>query len=220
MNELKFEELMNLYFDREISVDELKQLKKELGANADLKREFKIHYRLHRAACSVLSNRESSALKRAKCEINYSSHKPSVAFGLVMAACFLILLTTTTLVIRDTDRKLSTKVSMPLTQMYGITDRKPDNLPIQENFSSQLGLAGLTSDIVPSDYRFSLTEMRALRQKEIHFQSMIEQMNPYEDYSTKFESSFIESAMRTNYEKPGSSGYWPAGFKNSLASFE
>ncbi len=214
MSESKFEELTNLYFDQEISVDDLKQLKRELSSNADLRLEFEARYRLHRAACSVLSSRESIASKRTCSVIDRSFYKPSMAFGLAMAACFLVLLTTATFVIRST----SSDSSRSLAQVYGATDKKTVDSLLQENLVSKLRLAGRAPNIVSVDPHLSRIDTRALQQKEVDLQRMIEQMNRYNTYSAKPEPSFMEPVL-SSYDT-SSSSYWPTGFKSSLASFE
>ena len=223
MNESEFEELTNLYFDREISDAELKCLKKELAANVNRRHEFKSRYRLHKATCSALSGvgmRLSDRIISKSTETNRTEYHPSLKFGLAMAACLLVLLTTSILIMRESVNDVDTflaETSGVTDEAYDAANPKPD-LPFKGNLSSQLRLAGLTPDIVPANQQLSRVDTEALRQREAHLQNVIEKIDQYKVYSAISRPQLVEYAER-NYEAD-SSNYWPKGFKSSLASFK
>ena len=223
MNESKFEELVNLYFDREISGVELEYLKKELVARADRKREFQIRYRLHQATCSALStemvtvSEEGAAIAQATGRSRYTS---SLMLSLGMAACFLVLLTTSILIMRESASNQDifiAETSNTPGEVRSIENQETD-LPLQGSLSSQLRLAGLTPDLVPSNQKLSRVDTEALRQRAANLQGMIKQIDRYKLYSAMPEQPLVESLDRT-YETSNTSWSMPTGFKSSLASF-
>ena len=64
MTDEKFTELVNLYFDKEISADELKQLKSEVAACPHRKQAFAERYRLDRAMRLALEPERSQRRRR------------------------------------------------------------------------------------------------------------------------------------------------------------
>ena len=225
MNESKFEELVNLYFDREISGVELECLKKELAARADRRREFQLRYRLHQATCSALST-EMIAFPEKGASIDQTTGRSRYTSSLMlrsgMAACFLVLLTTSIFIMRDSANKADTfiaKTSNTTSEMRSMENQKPD-LPLQGSLSSQLRLAGLTPDLAPSNQEISRIDTEALRQRAANLQGMIKQIDRYKVYSAIPEQPLVESFGRS-YETSSSSPWsMPASFKSSLASFK
>lgn len=225
MNESKFEELVNLYFDREISGAELECLKKELAARADRRREFQLRYRLHQATCSALSTetilfpRKSESIGQAT---GRSRHTSSLMLGLGMAACFLVLLTTSILIMRESANKADTFIARTLntpSEARSIENQEPD-LPLQGSLSSQLRLAGLTPDLAPPNQELSRIDTEALRQRSANLQGMIKQIDRYKLYSAMPEHPLVESFGRSYETSSNSSWTMPASFKSSLASFK
>ena len=223
MNKSEFEELINLYFDREISAKELKCLKKELATNASRRHEFKFRYHLHQATCSVLSAEDvrfSGQAIAKNLAADQAKYRPSLTFGLGMAACLLVLLTTSILIMREPTNESDTfvvKTSNSPEEVRSVENQALD-IQFQKNLSSQLRLAGLTPDIAPSNQQFSRVDTEALQKRDTHLQDIIEQMNRYRTYSAVLQPQLVESSGRT-YESPSSS-QWPKGFKSSLASFK
>ena len=85
MSDEKFTELVNLYFDKEISAEDLKWLKSEIAARPDRKRAFAERRRLHQAMRMALkpersrSGRRSSQSRRSSS--TRSRSKPRSAAG-------------------------------------------------------------------------------------------------------------------------------------------
>lgn len=222
MNESKFEELTNLYFDREISADELKCLKDELAANADRRREFQFRFRLHKATCSALSC-ENAALSEQSSERpanDRPKHLPSLALGFGMAACFLVLLATSIFFMREPLDNADTfvaELSNPADELSYAENQEADS-QFQGSLSSKLRLAGLTPDISSFNQQLSRVDTEALNRRQAHLQDVIKRVNRYQTYSAIPETQLVESFER-NYET-SSDSYWPTGFKSSLASFK
>lgn len=225
MNESKFEELVNLYFDQEISADELKCLKEELAASVDRRREFEVYYRLHQATCSALSKGEQRVSRQTAPEslcANRLTYNPSIAFGLGIAACLLILLTPTFLLMRNFPSNMDTNIAETtdsLVEGYDTVDQETAALPARVSPASELRLAGLATDVAPSDQKFSHVQTEVLQQREVRLQDMIKQMDQYKAYSALSEPHYIEPTVRS-YEAFNDSTRWPDGFNSSLASFK
>lgn len=226
MNESKFEELVNLYFDREISDVELECLKKELAARAGRRREFQLRYRLHQATCSALlaetitlsEEREGVSIAQTTGRSRYT---PSLMLGLGMAACFLVLLTTSILIMRESANKADTfiaKTSNTPEEVRSVENQEPD-LPPQGSLSSHLRLAGLTPDLAPSNQELSRVDTEALRQRAANLQGMIKQIDRYKLYSAIPEQPLVDSFDRTYETSHNTFRSTPASFKSSLASF-
>ena len=218
MNETKFKELVNLYFDREISAAELLSLKKELAEKTDRRREFQSRYRLHRATCSALSLEDNEMPEQTASARRYLL---PILSGLGIAACLLFALATSVLVLDESSEDvglLTVKTSDPLNEVEYSNNEKL-KLSSQSSLSSQLRLAGLTPDIAPSNQQLSAVDVEALRQKEAHLQDVIEQVNNYRTYSAIPEPRLVDSSART-YEA-ALNNYWSTStsFKSSLAGF-
>ena len=223
MNNSKFEELVNLYFDREISGAELECLKEELAANLDRRSEFQLRHQLHRATCSALSSVKTVNFDQAVATPSTTYQRRytlSMLSGLSVAACLLIVFATSILLIREPANDIemvSVKTSNPSDRETQYSENKRLELPLQGSLTSQLRLAGLTPDIVPSNQQLSTVDTEALRQREMHLQNTIEKLDGYGTYSAMPEPQLIESSEPL-YEV-SSDNYWPANFKTSLASF-
>ena len=225
MNNLKFEELINLYFDREISDAELKCLKEELATKVERRREFRARYQLHRATCSALfsENATTSDPSVSTNQTNYRrNYTPSMSMlsGLGIAACFLVVFAASTLVMREpaNDMDTASMKTSDLPDEAQYLENKESELSLPASLSSQLRLAGLTPDIVPSNQQLSAVDTEAFRQREAHLQDVINKVNHYRTSYTEIpELQLTESSERT-YEE-SSYNDWPAGFKSSLASF-
>lgn len=218
MNEAKFQELVNLYFDREISAAELVSLNKELAEKADRRREFQSRHRLHRATCSVLSFEDKAIPVQTASAGRYL---PPVLSGLGIAACLLFVFVTSMLIMRESVEDadlIAAKTSDSLNEVE-YSNNAGLKLSSQGSLSSQLRLAGLTPDIAPSNQQLSVVDTEALRQKEVHLQDVIEQVNNYRTYSAIPEPRLVESSARA-YETT-LSNYWSTStsFKSSLAGF-
>jgi hypothetical protein len=85
MTDDRFTELVNLYFDKEISADDLERLKSEIAARPDRKRAFAERCRLHKAMRMALKPekaqpRSSETRRRVKTsQLERSMRSPDVA---------------------------------------------------------------------------------------------------------------------------------------------
>jgi hypothetical protein len=223
MNKSEFEELVNLYLDREISVVELERLQEELSASDDRRREFQRRYRLHRATCSALSFETATISGQTTSAAQtpyFRRHTPSLFSGLGIAACFLFVFAISLRIMRDPVDKLDTvivKTAEPIDQVQYPETQETTVLSSQGSLSSQLRLAGLTPDIAPSDQQLSTVDAEAIRRREAHLQDVIEKVNDYKMYTAIPNQQLVGSSER-NYEAPSNS-YWPSDFKSSLAVF-
>ena len=224
MNKSKFEELVNLYFDREISDAELECLKEELAAKIDRRREFQSRYQLHRATCSALFSKSATISDPAAAATQTTYQRRytlSMLSGLGLAACFLVVFTASTFFMHGPANDVSNMVSMetldsPDVGVQFLESEEPKE-PLQGNLTSQLRLAGLTPDIVPSNQTLSSVDTEALRKREAHLQNVIDRVNSYRTYSAIPKAQLIEPS-KYSYETSSSSN-WSAGFSTSLASF-
>ena len=219
MNESKFEELVNLYFDREISAAELARLKKELADNEDRRNAFQMRYQLHKATCVALSSESDERVATASVSDRYRiRHSSFLGFGI--AACLLFVFATSLLVTRDSadDVERYTVEARDLSGRALYSENQEPETQSQGSLSSQLRLAGLTPEITPANQSFSRVDAEALRQREARLQDAIEQIDRYKVYSAMPEPQLIRSLERT-YSTSSSSSNWPTGFKSSLASF-
>jgi hypothetical protein len=222
MKESKFEELVNFYFDQEISAEELECLKKELATKVDLRREFQSRYRLHRATCSALSPQNvklSEPVVFTAQKTYQARYMRSIMSGIGFAACLLVVFATSILVMREPASNVDTFVAETLDSSDEVqyVENQEQELQFQGSLTSQLHLAGLTPDLAPSNQLLSRFDADALRQREEHLQDVIEKIDRYKMYSAMPEQRLIEPFERT-YEAPNN--HWPSGFKSSLASFK
>ncbi len=224
MNKSEFEELVNLYFDQEISDVELECLKEELAARVDRRREFQSRYQLHQATCSALFSKSAitSAPTAAATQTTYQRrYMLSMLSGLGLAACFLVVFATSTFLMRGPANYVNNMVSMetsdsPDVGVQSLESEEPKE-PLPGNLTSQLRLAGLTPDIAPSNQTLSSVDTEALREREAHLQGVIERVNSYRTYSAIPKAQLIEPS-EYSYETSSNSN-WSAGFSTSLASF-
>jgi hypothetical protein len=223
MNKSKFEELVNLYFDQEISDAELECLKKELATKSDRRSEFQFRHQLHRATCSALSSVKMIDFERAATASDTTYQRRytlSMLSGLSVAACLLIVFATSILLTRDPANDMDVvyvKTANPSDEETQYSENKKLELPSQGSLTSQLRLAGLTPDIAPSNQQLSAVDTEALRQREMHLRNTIELLDNYETYSAMPESQLIGSSGHI-YEA-SSDIYLSSNFKTSLASF-
>jgi hypothetical protein len=222
MNEAKFTELVNLYFDREISSAEIELLRESLAACPDRKCEFEARYRLHQAmrmavapeALEVAQFRELVAKKTTR-----ASRLTVWVLGSGIAACVTFGVVLLRPVIQESS---SVATAEELTEVArsdmarfaatrGATEARRGSL------ASEWRLMGLTPDMAPAERQLSGVDVEALRQREARRQREIDRMNQYKAYSMMPEPQLFESLQRPDRESQ--TQRWPAGFQSSLASF-
>ena len=221
MKESKFTELVNSYFDREITVAELESLRREIAENPERRRDFEVRYRLHKAMCAALSNDDLGPLQSGS-SIAQRIEQKNVSnwfFGLGMAALFILSFAFSASLFRESNREfqLSDENSLSKSDI----ERNMENQAVREQsrggLASQLRLMGLTPDIVPLKPRLSEVDVESLRQLEIRRQQAIDRINQYKAYSAF-------SKLRSNESLQYSSSVrndqlLPPGFQSTLASF-
>jgi len=224
MNESDFEELVNLYFDREISGTELECLKKELAENADRKSDFQLRYRLHKATCMALCTEGVGVADpciTAARECKPSRTNYTAFFSLGMAACLLFVLTISMLVVRNPandERRFVEKPVEYVGEVVHNAGREPESRFQEEKVSLELQFAEFTNGITSLDPSFRSADTQVLWSKESNLESVMEPIDLYEKrYTLTPESQVLESFKRV--DRASSSGNWPAGFKSTLAGF-
>ena len=220
MNKSKFEELVNLYFDREISAEELDCLREELAARADRRCEFQSYYQLHQATCSALCSEDEKVTDQFVQLVQTDQQKryvPSILFGWGVAACFLAVFATSILFLRessDNTGSIDLEISGSFDESRYLENRNKE-LSSKNLVPSQPRLAGSAPDLTSSDRLLSAVDSELFQQKERYLQGIIKKINNYETYSSMPEQQFLKSS-EDFYE----SNYWATGFKSSLASFK
>ena len=84
MSDFKFEELVNLFLDNELTVGEFELLRAELRLNKERRQTFELYCRMHRASCAALSGQ--CALDRP---LGVSANRPSFTTGIDRKLVFL-----------------------------------------------------------------------------------------------------------------------------------
>lgn len=223
MNEAKFTELVNLYFDREISSTEIELLREELAACPTRKCEFEARYRLHQAmrmavapqALEVAQFRELAAKKTTR-----ASRLTIWVLGTGVAACVSVAFVLLRPVIRESSSVATagepTEVARSDLERFAATQDASESR--RGSLASQLRLMGLTPEIAPVEHQLSSVDVEALRQREARRQHEIDRINQYKAYSAMPEQRLFESLERPTRESQAQQRL-PAGFQSSLASF-
>ena len=220
MNDSKFTELVNAYFDREITFAELECLRKELAANSERRHEFEIRYRLHKAMCAALSVDGIKTTRHDKLIFQKADWTNIFVglFGFGIAACVAVSLILSVSIFRETNSKLQLSNRDLLNRSE--IERYVENRVVREHsrgsLASQLRLMGLTPDIVPDEPQLSNVDMESLRQREILRQRAIDRINQYKMYSTL---SNLKLNASQSSDAETNSQLLPAGFQSTLASF-
>lgn len=225
MNEAKFTELVNLYFDREISSVEIGLLREELAASPVRKNEFEARYRLHQAmrmavapeALEVAQFRELTAKKTTR-----ASRLTIWVLSSGIAACVSVGFVLLRPVLEESSSVASaeelTELARSGMERFAATQEPGESR--RGSLASQLRLMGLTPEIAPVECQLSSVDVEALRQREARRQHEIDRMNQYEAYSAMPEPRLFESLEHPTRESQSQQQQrWPAGFQRSLASF-
>ena len=223
MKESKFTELVNLYFDREISPAEIEMLREELAVCPARKAEFESRYRLHQAMRIAVA---PEALKVAEFGIlaakktSQASRLTAWVLGFGIATC----MTTAFVLLRPVIREASSVASAgELTEMrqsdmkrFAATQGTAGSR--RGSLASQLRLMGLTPELVPLEPQLSSVDVEALLQRETRRQREIDRINQYRAYSAMSEQRLFEPLPSPTREWQPQQR-WPAGFQSSLVSF-
>ena len=223
MKESKFTELVNLYFDQEISSVEIELLREELAVCPARKAEFESRYRLHQAmriavAPEALEVAEFRVLAAKK--TSQASRLTAWLLGFGIATC----MTTAFVLLRPVIREASSVASVgELTEMlqsdmkrFAATQGTAGSR--RGSLASQLRLMGLTPGLAPLEPQLSSVDVEALLQRETRRQREIDRINQYQAYSAMPEQRLFQPLPQAARELQ-SQQRWPAGFQSSLASF-
>lgn len=220
MNEAKFLELANLYFDQEIAPAELEQLRDELARCPARRREFEARYRLHQGmrvalAADVVKNeqRRARAAKKRMQVLRVSAW----ALGSGLAACLALGVLIFRPVVQKPHRTLSAGQYEVLKRVDGDRFAAARAAP-HNSLIAELRLMGLTPDMVPVGRQMQHVDVEAMRQREVSRQRVIERLNQYQAYSAMPETRVFESLPQP-LQRQLPAQRWPAGFQSSLASF-
>ena len=223
MKESKFTELVNLYFDREISSVEIELLREELAVCPARKAEFESRYRLHQAmriavAPEALEVAEFRVLAAKK--TSQASRLTAWLLGFGIATC----MTAAFVLLRPVIREASSVASVgELTEMlqsdmkrFAATQGAAGSR--RGSLASQLRLMGLTPGLAPLEPQLSSVDVEALLQRETRRQREIDRINQYQAYSAMPEQRLFQPLPQPARELQPQQR-WPAGFQSSLASF-
>ena len=223
MKESKFTELVNLYFDQEISSVEIELLREELAVCPARKAEFESRYRLHQAmriavAPEALEVAEFRVLAAKK--TSQASRLTAWLLGFGIATC----MTTAFVLLRPVIREASSVASVgELTEMlqsdmkrFAATQGAAGSR--RGSLASQLRLMGLTPGLAPLEPQLSSVDVEALLQRETRRQREIDRINQYQAYSAIPEQRLFQPLPQAARELQPQQR-WPAGFQSSLASF-
>ena len=228
MKEAKFTELVNLYFDREISSVEIELLREELAVCPARKAELESRFQLHRAMCIAVA---PEALKVAEFRV-LAAKKTSQASRLTawllgcgiaasVGAAFVLL----NPVIREASSVASAEEHTEMLQaemlrsdMKRFAATQGTGAARRGSFASQLRLMGLTPELAPLEPQLSSVDLEALLQRETRRQREIDCINQYQAYSAMPEQRLFEPLQQPTRELQPQQR-WPAGFQSSLASF-
>lgn len=222
MNETKFTELVNAYFDREITDAELASLRQELTANAKRRQEFKTRYYLHKATRAALSVESVSNVKLNESAVAQGSDGtdfPGWFLGFGIAACVMLSFFLSVSLFNEPARvesQFSGKNPLTDSDIERYVENQMSREQLRGSLASQLRLVGLTPDIAPSKPQLGEVDMESLLQSELRRQRAIDRINPYKVYSAH---SKLQSDESLRYPNEGNNQYQTAGFKSSLASF-
>jgi len=223
MKESKFTELVNLYFDQEISSVEIELLREELAVCPARKAEFESRYRLHQAmriavAPEALEVAEFRLLAAKK--TSQASRLTAWVLGFGIATC----VTAAFVLLRPVIREASSVASVgELTEMlqsdmkrFAATQGAAGSR--RGSLASQLRLMGLTPGLAPLEPQLSSVDVEALLQRETRRQREIDRINQYQAYSAIPEQRLFQPLPQAARELQPQQR-WPAGFQSSLASF-
>lgn len=222
MNEIKFTELVNAYFDREITDAELASLRQELATNAKRRQEFKTRYYLHKATRAALSVESVSKVKLNESAFAQEGDGTNFSgwfLGFGMAACIMLSFFLSVSLFNestDVEPQFSSKDSLNESDIERYVESQMSREQLRGSLASHLRLVGLTPDIAPPKPQLGEVDMESLRQSEMRRQRAIERINPYKAYSVH---SKLQSDESLRYSNTGNNQYQTAGFKSSLASF-
>jgi hypothetical protein len=223
MNDAKFTELVNLYFDREITSGDLEWLQQELAANPTRKREFEARFRLHKAMRMAVAPEVEEVARFSELgarKATRASRLTALVFGSGIAACAAVGFVLLKPVIRESEAVTTTDdipgMARSDMQRFAATQGLPKSR--RGSLASHLRLLGLTPEMAPAERQLSGVDHEALRQREVRRQYEIDRINQFKAFSAMPEPRLFES-LDDSPTRETQTQRWPTGFKSSLASF-
>ena len=223
MKESKFTELVNLYFDQEISSVEIKLLREVLAVCPVRKADFESRYRLHQAMRIAVA---PEALKAAEFRIlaakNISqvSRLTALILGFGITACVSAVFILLRPVIQEVSSvaAIGEQTEMLQSDMKRFATNSGLDGARRGSLASQLRLMGLTPALAPLKPQLSTVDVEALLQREARRQREIDRINQYQAYSAMPEQRLFQPLPQAARELQPPQRR-PVVFQSSLASF-
>lgn len=221
MNNAQFTELVNMYFDREISTVEVDLLRAALRVSEQRRAEFEARYRLHQAMQIALEPevRKVEKSRELLAESKLRASRTTVCvLSSGLAACLLLGVAFFRPAITESSVLASgegisevdhTDIKRYAAMRDAIKSRRG-------SLASQFRLMGLTPDMAPAVRELDRVDLEAMRHREAIRQLEIDRINQYKSYSTLSDPRLLET-LDPVIESPKKR--WPAGFHSSLVSF-
>ncbi len=222
MNEAQFTELVNSYFDQELSSREVEWLGDELAGNPDRRREFEARYRLHqgmRVALAADALKVEQLRARAVRKTFHAARLGVWVLGSGVAACVTlgVLVLSPALQEAAGDVTADGGAEMARVDMDRFAATRAAGEARRGSLISELRLMGLTPEMAPVGRQLRNVDVEAMRQRQASRKRVIDRIDQYKAYSAMPESQLFESLGRPTRESAAQR--WPAGFHSSLASF-
>lgn len=231
MNEEKFNELVDLYLDREITEADAALLRSELE-RSDLRREYFESQRcFHQAMRSALR----ASLNPELSNLEATPPANRILFPLVclstLAACVALALVSfgpqfvenkmlasgSDEGIEALDPVLAEEVEISPEQLLRYLEQRELEQRRQATLTAQLRLMGMTPEVLPADRQLQNVDLQAHHKAVAIKQDHTEHLERLVRLSPIPETPVMQSRSMPNYANTGST--WPAGFRSSLASF-
>lgn len=223
MNDARFTELVNLYFDQEITSGELELLREALADSPTRKCEFEARYRLHQAMQMAVAPqaREFDQFRELVAKKTTRASRLTVwVLGSGVAACVTFGVVLLRPVLQEPSSVASTEelTDVDRSDMARFAATQARTELRRGSLASELRLMGLTPEMAPAERELSGVDVEALRQREARRLDEIDRINQYKAYSAMPEPQLFES-LEQNPARESQAQRWPTGFKASLANF-
>ncbi|MBT4757364.1 MAG: hypothetical protein HOO08_03110 [Opitutae bacterium] len=223
MNESKFTELVNLYFDQEISSVEIESLREELAVCPARKAEFASRYRLHQAICIAVAPEASRVAELRVLTAKKTSQASRLTLWLLgfgIAGCVSVAFVLFSPVIREASSVAPSEELAEVLQsdMKCFAATQGAGGSRRGSLASQLRLMGLTPALAPLKPQLSTVDVEALLQREASRQREIDRLSQYQAYSAMPEQRLFEPLPQAARVLQ-SPQLRPAVFQSSLARF-
>jgi hypothetical protein len=231
MTDDKFTELVNLYFDSEISSVDSKWLQDELSSNPARKREFEERHHLHQAMRMALNQSACAPRSAATQPSPMAIRLPVWILASGLAACFSIgFVVLTPVLLEDSARMMARSVNMEIVgedelpelgqvEMARYTAIQQQAERSRGSLTAQLRLLGLHPEMTPQERQLQGVDMAALSSRNESASREVDLLNQISAESALDRPQLFEALNRPIREEHNASR-WPSGFGSSLASFK